>query len=78
MYLNTQWTGMKMRGCHSLVTKKKQRHKMKHMKLHWNTKQQFCTVRVIKHWPRWPREVKRFPSEQIFTLCLDTDLGSFL
>lgn len=51
---------------------------MKHVKLHWNTKQQFFTVRVIKHWHRWLREVMSSPSEPIFTLCLDTDLGKFL
>lgn len=60
------------------MTKKKQWHMMKNVKLHWNTKQQFFTVRVIKHWHRWLREVMSSPSEQIFTLCLDRDLGNFL
>ena len=37
-------------------------HKLKHKRLHLNTRKYFFTVRVTEHWHRLPREVVESPS----------------
>ena len=42
------------------------RHKLKHMKFHLNTRMAFFIVRVVKNWNRLPREVMTCPYGEIF------------
>ena len=52
-------------------------HKLKHMKMHLNTRKNF-TLKVAEHWNMLPREVVDFPSLEIFKTCLDEVLCSLL
>jgi len=52
-------------------------HRLKYIKLHLNTKI-FFTVRVVRHWNRFPREAMGSPSLQILKSCLDTALSNLL
>ncbi|KFP97484.1 hypothetical protein N329_03313, partial [Haliaeetus albicilla] len=47
------------------------RHKLKHRRLHLNTRKHFFTGRVIKHWHRLHREVVESPFLEIFKSHLD-------
>ena len=38
----------------------------------------FFTVRVVKHWCRWPREVAEAPSLETFKIRLDGALSSLI
>jgi len=53
-------------------------HKLKHKKLHLNTRKNFFPLRVTEHWNRLLREVVESPSLDIFKACLDTVLCSLL
>jgi len=53
-------------------------HKMKHRKLHLNTRKNFFTLRVTEHWNRLPREFVESPSLEIFKISLDMLLCSLL
>lgn len=54
------------------------KHQLKHMELHLNTRKHFLTVRVIKHWNGVPKEAVESPSLQIFKTQLDIALGYLL
>ena len=53
-------------------------HKLKHRRSPLNISKHFFTVRVTKHWYRFPREVVESPSLEIFKSCLDMGLGNRL
>ena len=46
-------------------------HKLKHKRLHQNTRKHFFTVRVTEHCVGLPREAVESPSLEIFKSCLD-------
>ncbi|GAB0180397.1 translation initiation factor IF-2-like [Grus japonensis] len=54
------------------------RHKLEHRKFHLNTRKNFFTLRVTKHWNRLPREVVESPSLEIFKTHLDMILCNLL
>ena len=41
-------------------------------------KKRFCTMRVVRHWHRLPREVVAAPSLAVFKVRLDTALSSLI
>jgi len=53
-------------------------HKLKHRKFHLNTRKNFFTLRVTKHWNRLPRVVVYSPSLEIFKTRLDNVLCNVL
>lgn len=53
-------------------------HKMRHRKLHLNTKRNFFTARVTECWDRLAREVAKSPSLEIFKTSLVTILRNVL
>jgi len=53
-------------------------HKLKHKKFHLDIRKNFLTVRVTKHWNKFPREVVESPSLKILKTRLDKFLCSLL
>jgi len=53
-------------------------HKVKHRRLHQNTRKHLFTVGVNEHWHGLHREVVESPSFEIFKSHLDTVLGNQL
>jgi len=53
-------------------------HKLKHRKFRLNMKNNFFTLRMMKHWNRLPRGVVESPSLEIFKTGLDKVLCSLL
>lgn len=53
------------------------RCKLKHRRFPLNRKH-FFTVRVLKHWNRFPREVAEFPSLEIIKIYLGIVLNDLL
>lgn len=47
-------------------------HKLERRKFCLNTKQNFLTVRVTRHWNKLPREVMQSSFLEIFRTCLDS------
>ena len=47
---------------------------LEHRKFHINTRKNFFTLRVIKHWNRLPRDVGGSPSLKTFKIHLDVFL----
>ena len=41
-------------------------------------KRKFFTVRVVRHWNRWPKEVINAPSLAVFKAGLDKTLGDMV
>jgi len=62
----------------SVVTSDRTRdngHKTKHRRFHLNIRKQIFTVRVVKHWSRFPREVIMSSSLEIFKTHPDVFLA---
>jgi len=53
-------------------------HKLKHRRCHLNIRKHIFTVRVAKHWNRFPREFREPPSLEIFRASFDMVLGNSL
>jgi len=53
-------------------------HKLKHRKIHLNTRKNVFTLRVMEHWNRLPREVVESPSLEIFKTHPNAVLCSLL
>jgi len=53
-------------------------HKLKHRRVHLNTRKHFFTVRMTNHWQRLPRQVVESPSFETLKSHLDTVLGNRL
>jgi len=53
-------------------------HKLKQRKLQLNMRKNFFPLRVMEHWPKFPREVVESPSLEIFKTHLDKVLFSLL
>jgi len=53
-------------------------HKQKKRRLSEHQGTFFFTVRVTKPWHRFPREVVKSPSLEVFKSCLGMDLGNML
>lgn len=47
-------------------TARDNRHKVKHIKFHLNTRKHSSPVRVAKHWHQLPRDAEESPSVEIF------------
>jgi len=43
-----------------------------------NIRKKFCTIRVVKHWNRLPREAVEAPSLETFTARLDGSLSNLV
>ena len=53
-------------------------HKLKHRRFPLNVRKHLFPVRVTEDWHRLPREVREFPTLEIFKCHLDTVLGNRL
>ncbi|KFV51823.1 hypothetical protein N328_01408, partial [Gavia stellata] len=53
-------------------------HKFKYIQFHLNTRKHFSTVRVVKLWNRFPREIVESPPLEILKSQLDMVMGNLL
>jgi len=54
------------------------RRMLKHRKFCPNMRKYFFTLRVVRHWSRFPREAMRSPSVEIFKTQVDVTMGKLL
>ena len=50
--------------------------KLKEVRIRLDIRKTCCTLRVVRHWPRLPREVVDAPSLETFKLRLDRALSN--
>ena len=54
------------------------RQKLEHRKFCTNARKNFCTVRMMEHWSRLPKDVVESPSLEILKIHLDAVLCDLL
>ncbi|KGL93991.1 hypothetical protein N301_05630, partial [Charadrius vociferus] len=52
--------------------------KLEESRFRLNIRKKFFTLRVVRHWNRFPREVVEAPSLEVFKARLDVALGNLV
>ncbi|KGL86479.1 hypothetical protein N301_02091, partial [Charadrius vociferus] len=53
-------------------------YKLEEGRFRLNIRKKFFTLRVVRHWNRFPREVVEAPSLEVFKARLDVALGNLV